>query len=323
MVKCSNCGAEVMEGKFCEKCGTPLEQGLPLPNQSKSSIFNKIGSPLSTSGTIDNEGGSSNKDVCPHCGYTQNGGKFCEKCGTPLSGTSRPTNQGQKSGGFFESISNSINSTASSMLAIKSDYNNNVILYKVKKIPNVKDKTIKIEDYELVFFNQGNGFAKIDKTFQTEANDFVCFYMKNITILNNNFVVKINSKIKKLDTDDSINVQVNYIMSLGVGDIDKFFDFFAGMKQDSWTETEVNSYMSSNLRSIIEKNTIEMLHLDGDIDLRNPKDQISKFIDTIKSLIQNDVEKYGLKVNNFNVSGVNIDVNEINKILINNLYKGE
>lgn len=301
MVKCSNCGAEVMEGKFCEKCG----------------------SPLSTSGTIDNEGGSSNKDACPHCGYTQNGGKFCEKCGTPLSGTSRPTNQGQKSGGFFESISNSINSTASSMLAIKSDYNNNVILYKVKKIPNVKDKTIKIEDYELVFFNQGNGFTKIDKTFQTEANDFVCFYMKNITMLNNNFVVKINSKIKKLDTDDSINIQVNYIMSLGVGDIDKFFGFFTGMKQDSWTETEVNSYMSSNLRLIIEKNTIEMLHLDGDIDLRNPKGQISKFIDTIKSLIQNDVEKYGLKVNNFNVSGVNIDVNEINKILINNLYKGE
>lgn len=303
MVICSNCGSAVMEGKFCEKCGKPL---VPKTNMNQNT------------GNVQSQNG-----VCPNCGAPNTGGKFCENCGAPLGNSQMSFNQNQKKGGIFESISNSINSTASNMLSIKSDYNNNVVLYKVKKIPAVKEKTIKIEDYEVVFFNQGNGFTKIDNTFQTNVNDFVCFYMKKVTMLNNNFTVSMNSKIKKLDTKDSINMQVTYNISLNVEDIDKFFNYFTAMKLDSWTEVEVNSYMSSNIRTTIENNTVEMLKEDGNVDLRNPKEQISKFIEDIKLLIQNDVEKYGLKVNVFNVANVNINVNEINTILINNLYNGE
>ena len=292
---CPNCGSEVMGGKFCEKCGSALSGN-------------------------NNVNVSDNQNVCPNCGTPSNGGKFCEKCGTPLQGAeTRPFNK-KSSTGFFDNISNQINKTASSMLSIKSDYNNGNVIYKVSKIPAVKEKTIKIEDYEMVYFNTGNGFMKYNQTFQTANNNFLCFYIKNVTFINNNFNVETKTKIKKLDTDDILNIRINYIMNLKIDDIDKFFNTFMNIRQDTWKEVDVNSHLSQNIKGIIDKNTIEMLENDGYLDLRDPKAQITKFADKIKQLIANELSSYGLIINTFSVNNVNVDVNEVNRILINNLY---
>lgn len=293
---CSKCGANVSEGKFCEKCGAPLQGATATPSLN------------------------SQTNVCPNCGAPSGGGKFCEKCGAPLAANG--VNAGHRNaGGFFDSIQSSISKTASNMFAIKSNYANNTVIYMVNKIPNVKEKNIKVEDFEMVFFNQGNGFAKYNNSFQVELDNFVCFYIKNVTYLNNNFQVETRSKIKKLNTDDELNVKISFIMTLEVEDVDLFFNKFISIRQDSWKEVDVNSYLSSSLKDIIDKNTIEMLEKDGYLDLRDPKKQISNFALAIKELILGEVKKYGLKVNVFNVNSVNVDVEEVNKILINNLYK--
>lgn len=295
---CNNCGAEVSEGKFCEKCGAPLQ------------------------GANNNQTINNSLNVCPNCGAPSGGGKFCEKCGAPLvaGAVSAGRNNG---GGFFGSIQNSIGKTASNMFAIKSNYANNTVIYMVNKIPNVKEKNIKIEDFEMVFFNQGNGFAKYNQSFQVESDNFVCFYVKNVTYLNNNFMVETKSKIKCLDTDDQLNVKIGFIMTLEVEDVDLFFNTFTSIRQDSWREVDVNSHLSSNLKGIINKNTIEMLEKDGNLDLRDPKAQFSAFTHQIRDLILDEVKKYGLKVNTFSVNSVNIDMQEVNRILIENLYKNQ
>ena len=84
---------------------------------------------------------------------------------------------------------------------------------------------------------------------------------------------------------------------------------------------DLNSMLSTQLNKIINESVINMIKQDGNIDLRDAKGQISKFMDEIKSVIDNEVSKYGLKVNAFTLSNVETNVQEINKILIDNLYK--
>ena len=64
-----------------------------------------------------------------------------------------------------------------------------------------------------------------------------------------------------------------------------------------------------------------MIKNNGNIDLRDVKGQISKFNDDILSLIKDEVKRYGLEVNSFSIKSVDTDIQEINKILIDNLYK--
>ena len=64
-----------------------------------------------------------------------------------------------------------------------------------------------------------------------------------------------------------------------------------------------------------------MLKNDGNIDLRDPEVQVNKFEESIKNDINKEVEKYGLLVEKFKLSNLDTNTEEINKILIKNLYK--
>lgn len=51
---CPNCGMQYDSGKFCQECGTKLQEVIP-------------------------------ELVCPSCGYKAKSGKFCPECGTRLT----------------------------------------------------------------------------------------------------------------------------------------------------------------------------------------------------------------------------------------------
>ena len=267
--------------------------------------------------------------VCSKCGQVVEEGKFCEKCGSPLvpkegvsqSDISNMANNQSSSGGFFDKISSSMNKAASDLMAIKSDFSNGVLICKVNKIPNVQEKKIKIDDTEILFYNNGAGFIKHNQTFTTQDQDFLCFYVKNVTILHNSFIVDIKAPIKNLNDTDLVNAKSHFNIELKVDDIDLFFNSLISIKQDTWRMIDLNSMLSTQLNKIINESVINMIKQDGNIDLRDVKGQISKFTDEIKSVIDNEISKYGLKVNAFTLSNVETNVQEINKILIDNLYK--
>ena len=100
-----------------------------------------------------------------------------------------------------------------------------------------------------------------------------------------------------------------------------FFNTLISMKQDTWKVIDINTMLSTQLNKIISENTINMLKEDGNLDLRDVKAQISKFTDNITNLINNEVAKYGLKVNMFKLFNAETNMAEINKILIDNLYR--
>lgn len=267
--------------------------------------------------------------VCSNCGASVEEGKFCEKCGSPLVPKENATpnefnNQNvtpQSKGGFFDKISSSMNKAATDLMAIKSDFSNGILICKVSKIPNVQEKKIKIEDTEILFYNNGTGFTKYNQTFTTQDKDFLCFYVKNVTIIQNNFIVDIKAPIKNLNDIDLINAKAMFNLELKVDEVDKFFNSLMSVRQDTWKVIDLNSMLSMSLNKIVNKNTISMLKADGNIDLRDVKAQLSKFNDNISNLINDEVGKYGLKVNIFNLANVETNVQEINKVLIDNLYK--
>lgn len=268
--------------------------------------------------------------VCSNCGASVEEGKFCEKCGSPLvpkenANPNEFNNQSaipQSKGGFFDKISSSMNKAASDLMAIKSDFSNGVLICKVSKIPNVQEKKIKVDDTEILFYNNGTGFIKYNQTFTTQDKDFLCFYVKNVTVLQNSFIVDIKAPIKNLNDTDLINAKVHFNMELKAEDIDLFFYSLMSIKQETWRMIDINSMLSTTLNKIVNENTINMVKNDGNIDLRDIKGQISKFTDEIKSLINNEISIYGLKVNSFTLFNVETNMQEINKILIDNLYKG-
>lgn len=267
--------------------------------------------------------------VCSKCNQVVEEGKFCEKCGSPLvpkegvnpSDISDASNNQSQGGGFFDKISSSMSKAASDLMAIKSDFSNGILICKVSKIPNVQEKKIKIEDTEILFYNNGTGFTKYNQTFTTQDKDFLCFYVKNVTIIQNNFIVDIKAPIKNLNDIDLINAKAMFNLELKVDEVDKFFNSLMSVRQDTWRVIDLNSMLSMSLNKIVNENTISMLKADGNIDLRDVKAQLSKFNDNISNLINDEVGKYGLKVNIFNLANVETNVQEINKVLIDNLYK--
>ena len=268
--------------------------------------------------------------VCRKCGQVVEEWKFCERCGSPLipkegvspSDVSSAYNNQAQGGGFFNKISSSMNKAASDLMAIKSDFSNGILICKINKIPNVQEKKIKIEDTEILFYNNCTGFTKYNQTFTTQDKDFLCFYVKNVTIIQNNFIVDIKAPIKNLNDTDLINAKVMFNLELIAEDIDKFFNSLMSIRQDTWRVIDLNSMLSMSLNRIVSDNTIHMLKDDGNIDLRDVKVQINKFNKDISDLINIEIEKYGLKVNTFTLANVEMSIEEINKILIDNLYKG-
>ena len=299
MVVCGRCGASVSEGKFCEKCGNPLV--------TKENIISN------------NESEQNKNKVCPKCGASNNGGKFCEKCGTPLEQGLPLPNQSKSS--IFNKIGSSMNKAASDLMAVKSDFSNGTLIYKTSKVPNVQEKKIKIDEGEIAFYNNGTGFVKHNETFVTNDNDFLCFYLKNHTIIQNVINLNVKEPIKNLNDEDLINLNLVFNMELVAFDIDLFFNSLISMKQDSWKMIEVTSMMSTSINKIVNDDVVNMLKNDGNIDLRDPEAQINKFEDSIKNDINKEVEKYGLLVEKFKLSNLDTNTEEINKILIKNLYK--
>lgn len=300
MVTCPNCNQLVEEGKFCEKCGGSLAGAV-------SNASNVVAS----------------ANVCPKCGAQVSGGKFCDKCGSMLTGGGNQNsgNAQQSVSNLFNKLGNSINTLASDALAVKSDFSNNTILYMSNRVPQGQDKKIKVDDTEVVFFNSGNGFTKYSQSFFTQSNSFVCFYIRNTTIIPNNFRVDFDALIKNLNEEDKIHIAVNYNLELTIEDVELFFKTLVGMRQDSWKVVDVNTMLSDNLSSIVSENTINMLKEDGNLDLRDATGQIGKFTNNISNLINEAVKQYGLKVNNFILKNTETIVNEINSVLIKNLYK--
>lgn len=268
--------------------------------------------------------------VCSNCGKTVQEGKFCEKCGQPLvpkENVSPEVNAENNSGiqgsvgGFFDKIGSSINKTATDLMAVKSNFTDGVLIFMSNKIPNVQEKKIKVDDAECVYYNKGNGFVKYNQTFMTTDNDFLCFYVRNVTTIQNSFAVEFKTAIKNLNDTDVINIKATYNLELISSDIDMFFNTLISMKQDTWKVIDINTMLSTQLNRIISENTINMLKEDGNLDLRDVKAQISKFTDNITNLINNEVAKYGLKVNMFKLFNAETNMAEINKILIDNLYR--
>ena len=114
---CSNCGAEVTPGKFCEKCGALLQAG------GANSVQNNL------------------MNVCPNCGAEISGGKFCERCGAPLNFSN---NSFETQNSIFDKLKKQANKAATDLLAIKSDFTNGNIIFNVQKIPNVQEKKLKV-----------------------------------------------------------------------------------------------------------------------------------------------------------------------------------
>ena len=264
--------------------------------------------------------------VCSNCGKTVSEGKISEKCGKPLvpkeGAVPSEVNENNNNGtSFFNKISSSMNKAASDLMAVKSDFSNGTLIYKTSKVPNVQEKKIKIDEGEIAFYNNGTGFVKHNETFVTNDNDFLCFYLKNHTVIQNVINLNVKEPIKNLNDEDLINLNLVFNMELVAFDIDLFFNSLISMKQDSWKMIEVTSMMSTSINKIVNDDVVNMVKNDGNIDLRDPKTQVNKYEDSIKNDINKEVEKYGLLVEKFKLSNLDTNTEEINTILIKNLYK--
>lgn len=133
--------------------------------------------------------------------------------------------------------------------------------------------------------------------------------------------MEIKAPIKNLNDIDLISEKAHFNMELKAEDIDLFFNSLMSIKQDTWKMIDVNSMLSTQLNKIVNESVVTKIKQDGNIDLRDVKGQINKFTEDIKNLIDNEVAKYGLKVNVFNLFTVDTNMQEIYKILIDNLYK--
>ena len=133
--------------------------------------------------------------------------------------------------------------------------------------------------------------------------------------------MEIKAPVKNLNDIDLISEKAHFNMELKAEDIDLFFNSLMSIKQDTWKMIDVNSMLSTQLNKIVNENVVTKIKQDGNIDLRDVKGQINKFTEDIKNLIDNEVAKYGLKVNVFNLFTVDTNMQEIYKILIDNLYK--
>ena len=255
---------------------------------------------------------------CPNCGAEISGGKFCEKCGALLTNASNNVNS-QNS--FFDKLKNQANKAATDLLAIKSDFSNGNILFKASKIPSVQEKKIKVEGNECVYFNNGSGYTKHEETFTTTENSFVCYYLKKETKFNSILNISFKSKVKKVESGDEISVGVKYNLLFFVENIEVFFNKLISLKQDTWKVIDINSAISSKLNEIVLSIVTEGISSNGNLDLKDTKSQIDSFNEKIIEKINAYASEFGIKLEVINLDNINIDVNEINKVLIDYLYK--
>jgi len=87
---CPNCGAQVMPGQaFCDHCSAPLGTPVPVPppQTTTPAPIPPVAAPTPVAGGV---------LVCPNpsCGaQLEPGSKFCDMCGTQISGASAPSSQ--------------------------------------------------------------------------------------------------------------------------------------------------------------------------------------------------------------------------------------
>lgn len=268
--------------------------------------------------------------VCSNCGKTVQEGKFCEKCGqplvpkenaTPLVNVENNSNIQSSVSGFFDKIGSSINKTATDIMAIKSDFSNDTVLYKVSKIPSVQEKKIRVDDSEYSYFNNGSGYTLQKETFTTTEPSFVCYYLKKDTKLNNTINLSIKTSIKKINTNDKISLGIKYNLLYFVKDHNVFFDKLVSLKQDTWKVVDVNSALSSKINSIISNIVIDSIEKDGNLDLKDAKGQIESFNNDIVEQINLYINEFGMKTDTFTIDSIITDVYEINRVLIDYIYK--
>ena len=135
----------------------------------------------------------------------------------------------------------------------------------------------------------------------------------------NSFIITIDTKIKKID-EDVIKIRVAYDYVLEA-DVDKFFASMMDINQNSWNVLDVNNLLFKNINVAISNKLNENIVRDGNLDLSAYVEQINGYTSDMEQLINDEANKYGLKIKNFATSGVTINMEEVNKILIKNLYK--
>ena len=95
MVKCQNCGSEVVDGaQFCAQCGSEV-----VAEENMANVCPECGSEVSEQmkfcrncGYELNGQGNTGTKFCAKCGHEIDAGlKFCPECGTPTSGVSQPS----------------------------------------------------------------------------------------------------------------------------------------------------------------------------------------------------------------------------------------
>ena len=271
MVKCSNCGKIVQEGKFCESCGKPLVPAEVVLNVKKQTSTNE---------------------------------------------------KKQSNGGFFDKVVSAINKAVTNLLAIKSDYSNKTLICVVNKVSKINEKKVKVNSDEIVYLNKGDGYAKYDKTFTLKEDKFICCFLKREIAIQNNFNLEFDCHIKNIP-DKAIKVANSYQIEYRVNDIDMFFNELIKLKQSSWSELDLNARLADEINKILIDNTLKMLNDENNLDLRNPKTQIEKFSGNILEIINECIKKYGIEAIKLTLTNLTINIEDLNKVLIENLYKGE
>ena len=258
--------------------------------------------------------------ICPSCGKEVSEANFCENCGAKLNVHESNGSIGIGSS-IFNSLKNQMNKAATELLAIQSNFLNGNIIYKVNKIPNVQEKKVIVLNNEIMYFNNGSGFEKKIDTFTTTDNNFICFYIKNESKISNVININFRTKIMKVDNDDEISLKCRYNLQMNVVNMELFFEKLVAIKQETWTMADVNQMLFDRLNEIVINDIKSNLSNDGGLDLRDATGQINKYTEEIKNQINEYIKEYGLSVESFVLDNMLTDINEINKVLINYLYK--
>ena len=76
---CPSCGKENTPGdKFCQYCGTPLNQEAPAAEAVATPVAEEVATPVDAAAEAP-------VHMCPQCGTPYNeGDKFCQNCGQTL-----------------------------------------------------------------------------------------------------------------------------------------------------------------------------------------------------------------------------------------------
>ena len=301
---CKKCGKEVASGKFCIYCGAKLEA---VQQEEVTSVKR-----------------------CPNCG-AEAIGKFCTKCGTKIEQENigmaeQPyENSRQNTTNIFNNIGGGIakqfGNLATNITAIKSHFDNNQLIYKVEKLPNVKEKKITVNNDEVVYIDLRGNIEMHCETFTIIEDSFLCFYVNKVPNLDNTLSININTCVSKLNDKDTISLSIVYNYSLKVTNIDNFFNSMINIKNGTWTNNDFNEYLFNCVGEKCSNKIAELLAQKGGLDLRDIESQVKQLNGEIKNIISNEVSKLATELVAFDIASVNIDIDAVNDILIANLFK--